>query len=129
MRHLPWQESDRIGTGVPQSDSKLGAVVSRRESLGQRAREKGLGKNPVMYEREEDTGVPLRDATCFDLKVRVVPFTIAPCFSNFLCKRAEFWFVPPSCFVGSAAGEPKVRHVCRVSLFYRLFLGRRWVAY
>lgn len=65
-----FQESDRIGTGVPPSDSKLGAVVSRRESLGQRAREKGLGKHPVMYEREEETGVPLRDATCFELKVR-----------------------------------------------------------
>lgn len=43
--------------------------MGRRESLGQRAREKGLGKHPVMYEREEETGVPLRDATCFDLKV------------------------------------------------------------
>lgn len=64
------QESDRIGTGVPPSDSRLGAVASRRESLGQRAREKGLGKHPVMYEREEETGVPLRDATCFELKVR-----------------------------------------------------------
>lgn len=67
-----FQESDRIGTGVPPSDSKLGAVVSRRESLGQRAREKGLGKHPVMYEREEETGVPLRDATCFELKVREI---------------------------------------------------------
>ncbi len=65
-----YQESDRIGTGVPPSDSRLGAVASRRESLGQRAREKGLGKHPVMYEREEETGVPLRDATCFELKVR-----------------------------------------------------------
>lgn len=64
------QESDRIGTGVPPSDSRLGAAVSRRESLGQRAREKGLGKHPVMYDREEETGVPLRDATCFELKVR-----------------------------------------------------------
>jgi len=64
------QESDRIGTGVPPSDSRLGAIASRRESLGQRAREKGLGKHPVMYEREEETGVPLRDATCFELKVR-----------------------------------------------------------
>lgn len=55
---------------MPPSDSKLGAVVGRRESLGQRARERGLGKHPVMYEREEETGVPLRDATCFELKVR-----------------------------------------------------------
>lgn len=64
------QESDRIGTDVPPSDSKLGAVVARRDSLGQRAREKGLGKHPIMYQREEDTGVPLRDATCFELQVR-----------------------------------------------------------
>lgn len=70
LQHNDSQESDRIGTGVPPSDSKLGAVVGRRESLGQRAREKGLGKHPVMYEREEETGVPLRDATCFELKVR-----------------------------------------------------------
>ncbi|CAN0354805.1 unnamed protein product [Ectocarpus sp. 6 AP-2014] len=64
------RESDRIGTGVPPSDSKLGAVVGRRESLGQRARERD-SEAPVMYEREEETGVPLRDATCFDLKNRV----------------------------------------------------------
>lgn len=55
---------------MPPSDSKLAAVVGRRESLGQRAREKGLGKHPVLYEREEETGVPLRDATCSELKVR-----------------------------------------------------------
>lgn len=63
------KESDRIGTGASQSDSKLGAVMSRRESLGKRARERGLGKHPVLYEREEETGIPLRDATCFDLQV------------------------------------------------------------
>lgn len=55
---------------MPPSDSRLGAVVGRRDSLGQRAREKGLGKHPIMYEREEETGVPLRDATCFELQVR-----------------------------------------------------------
>lgn len=71
-KHIHCQESDRIGTGVGPSDSKLGAVIGRRESLGQRAREKGLGKHPVVYEREEDTGVPLRDATCFELQVKIV---------------------------------------------------------
>ena len=65
----PLQESDRIGKGVPPSDNKLGAVMGRRESVGDRAREKGLGKHPIMYEREEETGIPLRDATCFDLQV------------------------------------------------------------
>lgn len=70
--------------GVPPSDSKLGAVVGRRESLGQRAREKGLGKHPVMYEREEETGVPLRDATCFELKVSAVRVTFQPrCSENY----------------------------------------------
>ncbi|CAN0460617.1 unnamed protein product, partial [Laminaria digitata] len=63
------QESDRIGTGVPPSDSKLGAVAARRESIGQRAREKGLGKHPIMYEHEEETGIPLRDAKCFESQV------------------------------------------------------------
>lgn len=70
------QESDRIGTGVSQSDSKLGEVMRRRESLGKRAREKGLGKHPVMYEREEETGIPLRDATCFDLQVQPGVYSI-----------------------------------------------------
>lgn len=46
--------------------------MGQRESLGKRAREKGLGKHPVMYNREEDTGVPLRDATCFELRVGAV---------------------------------------------------------
>ena len=70
---LPDQESDRIGVGVPPSDSKLAvAVAAARESPGQRAKEKGMGKHPVMYEREEDTGVPLRDATCYELQVRLL---------------------------------------------------------
>ncbi|CAN0195777.1 unnamed protein product [Scytosiphon promiscuus] len=43
------RESDRIGTGVPPSDSKLGAIAGRRQSLGERAREKRQGKHPVTY--------------------------------------------------------------------------------
>ncbi|CAM9545164.1 unnamed protein product [Ascophyllum nodosum] len=65
------KESEQIGKGVPQSDSKLADVISQHQSLGKRAREKGLGKHPIMYEREEDTGIPLRDATCYELQRRI----------------------------------------------------------
>lgn len=73
IRHPLWlralQESDRIGTGVEASDSKLGAVMGRRESLGDRARGKLDGNHPVMCGTEEENGAPLRDTACADVKV------------------------------------------------------------
>ncbi|CAM9861258.1 unnamed protein product, partial [Discosporangium mesarthrocarpum] len=64
------KESSRIGSGVPYSDSKLAAIMDYKDSPGECACKKGLGKDPIMYEHEEDVGIPLRDATGFNTQKR-----------------------------------------------------------
>ncbi|CAM9896438.1 unnamed protein product [Chrysoparadoxa australica] len=73
MPEIDWsfmyiKESASVGKGIPMSGDKLAQVIGQTQSLRTLALTKGAGKNPIMFEKDEEIGIPLQGNTTTSLE-------------------------------------------------------------